>query len=93
MFVTHAHEVALYQYERPIPIIKRDIPLLVAKTGEMTQDLTIKPIFSYFSDRNPNPTLLVFVTHAHEVALYQYERPIPIIKRDIPLLVLSLIHI
>jgi len=50
VFVTQAHEVALYQYERPIPIIKRDIPLLVAKTGEMTQDLTIKPILSYFNE-------------------------------------------
>ncbi len=50
MFVTHDHEVALYQYERPILIVKRDIPLLVAKTGEMTQDLTIKPILSYFNE-------------------------------------------
>ena len=49
--MTHAHEIALYQYERPIPIIKRDIPLLVAKIGEMTQDLTIiKSIFSYFNE-------------------------------------------
>ena len=46
--MTHAHVIALYQYERPIPIITRDIPLLVAKTGEMTQDLIIKPILSYF---------------------------------------------
>ena len=38
VFVAQAHEVALYQYERPNPIIKRDISLLVAKTGEMTFD-------------------------------------------------------
>ena len=50
VFVTQAHEVALYQYERTNSIIKRDIPFSVAKTGEMTQDLTIKPILSYFNE-------------------------------------------